>query len=157
MNPQILTDEQWTLLEPLIPPPPDAARGRPPQPPRPILEAILWKIATDTPWMELPEGAPPWQTCYRRYCQWQHTGLFQRLLSILQTDLCTRGGFDIRQAYYQGFILFHFQGRRLTVEIAPHLQGTWQHNTALIFLALILKRIRQHPRFPHFRLPSPDP
>ena len=47
-----LTDEQWRLIEPILPPPSPADRGRPPIDRRAVLDGILWKIRTDNPWYD---------------------------------------------------------------------------------------------------------
>jgi transposase len=64
-----LTDEQWDLLEPLIPQPPRRkdGRGRPWRDPRDVLNGILWILRTGAPWKDLPERYPPYQTCHRRF------------------------------------------------------------------------------------------
>lgn len=59
MNPNTapfhLTDEQWQILRPLFPPPPPAGSpGCPPADPRAVLEGILWKLITSSPWHQLP-------------------------------------------------------------------------------------------------------
>jgi len=59
-----LTDEQWAVLEPLIPTPPRRAdgKGRPWRDPRDILNGILWIfLRTGAPWHDLPERYPPYQ------------------------------------------------------------------------------------------------
>ena len=67
-----LTDEQWEVLEPLIPEPPRRAdgRGRPRPNAREILNGILWVSRTGAPWRDLPERYPPYQTFYRRFKRW---------------------------------------------------------------------------------------
>jgi transposase len=58
-----LTDEQWEVLEPLIPAPPkrEDGRGRPWRDPRDVLNGILWILRTRAPWKGLPERYPPYQ------------------------------------------------------------------------------------------------
>src|SRR5215217_1471254 len=55
-----LTDEQWEVLEPLIPDPPrrEDRRGRPWRDPRDVLNGILWIVRTGAPWKDLPELYP---------------------------------------------------------------------------------------------------
>jgi transposase len=64
-----LTEEQWEVLEPLIPDPPRRVdgRGRPWRDPRDVLDAILWVLRTGAPWHDLHERYPPYQTCHRRF------------------------------------------------------------------------------------------
>ena len=114
-----LTDEQWLLLQPLfepINPPVHSAnpaclpprRGRPASNPRPILDAVLLKLATRRPWRETRTHNPSWQTCYRAYQRWCDCGLLRRALLILHHDLLTRGEFDLQQAVRDG--LRHYPG-----------------------------------------------
>ena len=80
-----LTDEQWELLEPLIPNPPLRAdgRGRPWRDPRDVLNGILWVLRTGAPWRDLPERYPPYQTCHRRFQRWTEEGVLDEILRAL--------------------------------------------------------------------------
>ena len=58
-----LTDAEWALLEPLLPPPRSTGRPRS-WPMREILNAIFYVLRAGCPWRMLPEGFPPRQTVY---------------------------------------------------------------------------------------------
>ena len=139
-----LTDQQWALVEPIIterhpPPPPNTpAGGRPQLDPRPILDAILWKIRCASPWTDLPSRYPSHQTCYRRYRLWQEAGTLQAIFHTLSQDLLQRGGFDLNAALADGSIMITPQGGRLQILTSAHLHDTWQLSTALVFLQLAL-------------------
>jgi transposase len=77
-----LTDEQWQLLEPLIPQPPRRSdgRGRPWRSTREVLNGILWVLRTGAPWKDLPERYPSYQTCHRRFQQWVRDGTVEKVL-----------------------------------------------------------------------------
>jgi hypothetical protein len=136
-EPYRLTDEQWQVIAPLIPPPPSAAmRGRPPIDDRAVLEGILWKIITGSAWYHLLPVYPSWQTCYRRYNQWRHNGLFTEILSELYSDLQDGGGLDIEAAVRAGILGLGYVNGELQFKYPPVLQDTWQLKTALIFMAL---------------------
>lgn len=79
------TDEQWAAIVPLLPPLPRRpdGRGRPWQPDRPVLEAVLWRIQTGSRWGDLPAHYPPRTTCFRRYQLWHQAGFFPRLAQHL--------------------------------------------------------------------------
>jgi transposase len=143
-----LTDEQWHLLEPLFPPPSAAARGRPPLDKRIIFDAILWKLATNEPWYDMPLEYPPHQTCYRHYHHWDRSGLLKEALAILHKDLQTRGGLDLEQALHDGRITLLVGHRRIAVEYVDSLRDTWQLQTALIFIGLIEKTARSFTATP---------
>ena len=58
-----LTDEQWEVLEPLLPELPRRAdgKGRPWREPRGVLNGILWVLHTGAPWLPNAYGGltPP--------------------------------------------------------------------------------------------------
>lgn len=59
-----LTDAEWRLLEPLLPP--ARARGRDRQwPMRELVNAIFYVMRAGCPWRMLPDCFPPWSTVYR--------------------------------------------------------------------------------------------
>ncbi len=146
----LLTDEQWAKLEPLFPSTKSAAaRGRPPIDERLVLDAILWKLASNKPWYDLPvsQGAvqfPSHQTCYRRYRQWTRTGLLDQILAAIFEDLLVRGGFDLQHALHDGTIKIDYSGRGLKIILNPQLQNTWQISTALILLSIAARNARSH-------------
>jgi transposase len=143
-----LTDDQWQLIAPLFPPssPMASSRGRSAAPDdRRALEGILWKLAANAPWRDLPSRYPSYQTCYRRYREWRRTGLLSRVLSTLLHDLSNRGGRDLLRALQDGSISLRLQNRRLVVACPEPLRGTWQLDTALIFLGIAEKKIPPPP------------
>ena len=77
-----LTDEEWALLEPLLPP--RQTGGRPYRDHRVVLNAMLYHLSTGIQWRDLPERYGPWQTVYWRYRHWQRLGLWDRILAVLQ-------------------------------------------------------------------------
>jgi transposase len=81
-NERELTDEQWRVLEPLLP----AQRprmGRPPHDHRVMLEGMLWIARTGAPWRDLPEGFGKWQTVAGRFYDWRRRGVFAQVLTGL--------------------------------------------------------------------------
>jgi transposase len=68
-----LTNEQWEVLEPLIPDPVRQADGRDRswRDSRDVLYGLLWVLRTGALWRrDLPERYPPYQTCHRRFQRW---------------------------------------------------------------------------------------
>ena len=95
-----LTDAQWAFLEPLFRPTRrEDGRGRPWQDTRAVLNGVFWILRTGAPWHDLPARYPPYQTCHRRFQQWQRSGLLTRLLQKLAEDLRDRGKLDLREAF----------------------------------------------------------
>ncbi len=76
-----LTDEEWEMVEPLIPQRPPA--GRTYNDHRTVLGGILWVARTGSSWREMPEEFGKWETAYRRYELWLKQGLWQRILAAL--------------------------------------------------------------------------
>lgn len=76
-----LSDEEWEVLEPLIPPKPPA--GRPYHDHRTVLGGILWVARTGSSWREMPEEFGKWERAYRRYELWMKQGLWERILQAL--------------------------------------------------------------------------
>ena len=77
-----LTDEQWALLVPLLPPQ-EGQIGRPPNDHRVVLGGILWVARTGSSWREMPEEYGKWERAYRRHELWVKQGLWPRILCVL--------------------------------------------------------------------------
>ena len=91
-----LNDQQWNLLEPLIPIWQPAAHGggrRPPYSSRMILEKILWVCRSGARWKDLPRaaGEPSYQTCHRWFQNWNAEGIWGNILSVLGNELASKG------------------------------------------------------------------
>ena len=80
-----LTAAEWRRIEPLLPAP--SRRGRPPRDRRPILNGILWMLATGAQWRDLPPRYPPWQTCHYYFRRWEREGVWDRIHRALQRTL----------------------------------------------------------------------
>jgi len=88
-----LTDEQWNLIEPLIPQR-KARTGRPPNDRRQMLNGIVWVLCTGAPWRDLPERFGPWQTVYDHFLKWRKSGVFAAIIDALQVKLDDQGLID---------------------------------------------------------------
>jgi transposase len=78
-----LTDEEWALLEPLLP---DQARrrARPWKDHRQVVNGVLWRTRTGSPWRDLPASYGCWKTVYNRHRRWSADGTWARVLVELQ-------------------------------------------------------------------------
>lgn len=76
-----LTDEQWAIIEPIIP---KQRMGRPRGCNRAILDAILFVLSTNIRWEEMPPGFPPKMTVYDRFRVWRAEGFFEALFEQLR-------------------------------------------------------------------------
>ena len=77
-----LSDEQWSVLEPLLP---VAGCGRPAGCRRLQIDGIRYRVRTGCPWRDMPERFGPWQTIYGLFRRWQRDGTWARLLDALRT------------------------------------------------------------------------
>src|SRR4051812_25898177 len=77
-DPSDLTDEQWSLLAPLLPP--TCKKGRPRQTDmREMVNAICYINRAGCPWRMLPRDLPPWRTVYNYF-----EGLTQSSAAMIQ-------------------------------------------------------------------------
>jgi transposase len=78
-----LTDAQWAVLEPLLPP--RRTRGRPPTwTKRQLINGIRWRVRAGAPWRDVPARYGRWQTVYGLFRRWQRDGTWARVLTGLQ-------------------------------------------------------------------------
>ena len=83
--PSDLTDAQWQVIAPYLPPDQPGRRGRPlVWPRRLIVEAILYLDRTGCAWRYLPGDFPPWQTVYGYFAAWRDDGTLARLHDVLR-------------------------------------------------------------------------
>ena len=141
-----LTEEQWTILRPLIPEPKarEGQKGRPPVPARAVLDGILWILRTGAPWADMPGRYPPYQTCHRRFQQWNRDGTLKNILHALAQDLLERGEIDIGECFIDGtFVSAKKGGFALEKLSGAKARRSWQLQTALVFLSPVaLKALR---------------
>jgi len=88
-----LADWEWAVMEPLLPPE-RPARGRPGRSHRRMLDAMFWLARSGATWRELPERYGPWKSVATRFYRWRDSGLFARLLTVLQAAADARGEVD---------------------------------------------------------------
>jgi transposase len=75
-----LTDGEWLIIAPLLP---NKPRGFPRVDNRRVLNGILWRFRTGSPWAEIPERYGPSTACYNRFVRWRKAGVWGRLLSAV--------------------------------------------------------------------------
>ena len=73
-----LSDKEWLLIEPWMPPESNCGRPRD-WSLREIVNAIFYVMRTGCPWRLLPDSFPPWQTVYRWFAAWRDDDLFDRI------------------------------------------------------------------------------
>jgi transposase len=78
-----LTDEQWAVLEPLLPR--GNKLGRPPiWIRRRLVDGIRFRVRTGIPWRDMPQEYGPWGRVYDLFRRWQRNGTWQRIFTALQ-------------------------------------------------------------------------
>lgn len=83
--PSDLTDEQWAVLEPLIPP---SHGGRPPTKDlRLMLNGIFYRNKSGCQWRMLPKDYGPWQAVYYYFAKWRNNGLWAQLNDALRQQV----------------------------------------------------------------------
>jgi transposase len=87
-----LTDEQWKLIQGSFPKP--AATGRPPADPRLMMDGILWRLRTGSPWRDLPQEFGPWVTVYKHFDQWNSDGTLDKIKQSLLKRIVDADGVD---------------------------------------------------------------
>src|SRR5207245_4867663 len=131
-----LTDAQWAVLQPFLHPKPVRKRGRPWQDARAVFNGILWVLRTGAPWHDLPDRYPPYQTCHRRFQQWQRDGTLTRLLHALAEDLRARGKLDLSETFIDASFSSAKKGALLSARLAEEKAvKSWRSQTAMVFLS----------------------
>jgi putative transposase len=84
--PTDLTDEQWTVLEPLLPS--AKAGGRPRKTDlRAVVNGLLYLNRSGCQWRMLPHDYPPWKTVYNYFRAWMDDGTWDCLVAILRVEV----------------------------------------------------------------------
>ena len=94
LYPTDLTDAQWALLEPLLPP---AKRPQGPGRPRSVslrrvINGLLYLERTGCQWRLLPREFPYWGTVRYYFDRWQQDGTWECLNTILRERVRVRAG-----------------------------------------------------------------
>lgn len=103
MAKDLVPDDLWAIVKPLIPPPrPRRFRypGRLPVEDRKCLSGILFVLKTGIPWEDLPKemGCGSGMTCWRRLHQWQGAGVWEKLHHLLLDRLRAEDKIDWSRA-----------------------------------------------------------
>ncbi len=76
--PSDLTDEEWALVAPLIPPPKPGGNKRT-RDMREVVNGLMYVLSTGCQWRAIPKDLPPRSTVYDYFDLWDHDGTVQRL------------------------------------------------------------------------------
>ena len=89
--PSDLSDEEWAILEPLIPPPKPGGRPRRVKM-REVLNGIFYLLKSGCQWRMLPKEFPKWKTVHDYFSKWSKDGTWQRLNRRLREQVRLKEG-----------------------------------------------------------------
>jgi transposase len=101
MAKELVTDELWGVIEPLLPQEPTKPKGgRPRIDDRAALTGILFVLKSGIPWEMLPQemGCGSGMTCWRRLKGWHEAGVWKRLRRTLLDRLGEANEIDWERA-----------------------------------------------------------
>ena len=84
--PTDLSDEQWQLLSPMLPPPFLVGRKRAVDL-REVINAILYLLRCGCAWRYLPHDFPQWTTVYYYFSRWRDMDWFVKLNAELRSEV----------------------------------------------------------------------
>lgn len=138
------TKEQWELIAPIIKryEKPKKITGRPRVSDEDIVRGILWVCRTGARWKDMPGQYPPYQTCHRRFQEWNKSGLWNEILVKLAIDLKRRGKMDVHESFIDGTFASAKKGALVLEKLSGvRAPRSWPLQTAMVFLS----------PFPHMR------
>jgi len=90
-----LSDEQWAMIGPVLAKhDPPAGHGPARTDPRPILDAVIFRLRTGCQWNRLPAEYPDDSTVHRNFQRWVARGIFDRIWATVQEACEDLGGCD---------------------------------------------------------------
>ncbi|SNY89904.1 Transposase [Cohaesibacter sp. ES.047] len=77
-----LTDFEWSTIAPLLP---QKSRDVPRVDDRRVINGILWRFRTGSPWADIPERYGPYTACYNRFVRRRRAGVWDHLLDAISS------------------------------------------------------------------------
>jgi transposase len=148
----LLTDAQWALIEPHLPPLPRSPwGGRPWADDRKVLEGLLWMLRSGARWQDLPSEFPSPTTCWRRLKMWEQDGTWTRLWRVFLSTLDAQGKLDWSETFLDASFAPAKKGATRSARPARGRgRSGWFSSTAMDFLW-------QTTWTPHLRRRFPSP
>ena len=114
--PSDLTNQEWALIQPLLPP--RAPTGRPRADDRKTINGILYVLKTGCRWEDLPpERYGSSTTCWRRFDQWRKDRVWEKIGRILLLELNRRRKLNLTNAYLDTSIRQNKRGAKIKSDI----------------------------------------
>jgi putative transposase len=92
--PTDLSNEQWKLIERLLPPARPGGRPRKTDL-REVFNALLYLNRTGCPWRLLPHEFPPWRTVYNYFRAWIDQAVWHEILATLRIEVRLQADRDL--------------------------------------------------------------
>lgn len=100
-----LSDEEYALIEPYLPPERSGKAGNPYRSHRQVLNGIFWVLSSGAAWRDLPERYGPWKTVHGRFRRWTQTGVFDKILQALEGRARAAGRIDFEFSAVDGSVV----------------------------------------------------
>lgn len=147
-DPSLLTEAQWQIIEPLLPPPTGSPKGGPkPIANRPVFEGILWVLRSGARWKDLPERYPSPSTCWRRLRDWEQDGVWERAWRALLAELDADQHLGWEEVFTDGTFSPAKKGaiawERPNV---ARVRSLWWWQSARVYLSVCTSPLRRRPR-----------
>src|SRR6476620_9641986 len=95
-----LSDQQWQVIEPLLPHP--KPMGRPRADDRRTLDAILFVLRSGCRWEDLPPELGSSTTAWRRLKGWEEQGVWENIWRAVLASLEAQDKLEWAQAFLDG-------------------------------------------------------
>ena len=89
--PSDLSDAEWKILEPLIPPAREGGRPRTTDM-REVINAIWYVLRSGGQWRMVPHEFPPWSTVWSYFRAWRRDGTWERMNTALREAVRRKQG-----------------------------------------------------------------
>ena len=132
----MLTDDQWSVLEPLFQKERTGA-GRPQiHSDREVLNGVLWVLRTGAAWADLPDRFPSSATCYRRFSKWVKDGRLRKILESLARHLEDNGLINLEECFIDGtFVVAKKGAQKWERPSGAKVRSSWLLLTLLVYLS----------------------
>jgi putative transposase len=92
--PSDVTEEEWRVLEPLLPPPKPGGRPRSVAL-RAVINGVFYVLRSGCAWRMLPHDLPPWPTVYYYFWSWRRDGTWERIQDELRAAVRQQAGREV--------------------------------------------------------------
>jgi putative transposase len=144
-----LSDDQWALVEPLIPPAKPGGKPRTTAM-REVVNTLLYQARTGCQWGLLPHDLLPKSTVWDYFAAWQQDGTLSRIVDVLRRRIRTAAGREedpSAACIDTQTVKTHHQGADSTVDGGKKIKGRKRHivvDTLGLLLAVAVTAAHVH-------------